>query len=354
MSSNALPLTPVILSGGAGTRLWPLSRPERPKQFLALTAQETMLGLTIARTVGLAGAMRPIIVANRSHGDLVAAEVGDDALIILEPCARNTAPAIALAALAVEDPATILLVMPSDHVITDVPAFHRAITSALSLVDEGWLMTLGITPDSPETGYGYIALGEALGEGIQRVNRFVEKPDFARAEAMLASGDHVWNAGIFLFRADAYLAALDQYHPEILEACRAAMSGAVRDGVHILPDRAAFERATSESVDYAVMERSDRVGSVPVEMGWSDLGSWDALHGISVRDGQGNAAGGATTLIDAHNCLVRSDGPNITLVGVQDLIVVATGNDVLIVPRGQSQLVKKAAEAAAIRAEPAV
>ncbi|HEX7820385.1 MAG TPA: mannose-1-phosphate guanylyltransferase/mannose-6-phosphate isomerase [Sphingobium sp.] len=342
-------LTPVILSGGSGTRLWPLSRPERPKQFLALTAEETMLALTLARTIGMEGAARPIIVANQAHGDLVEEQAGGDAIVILEPHARNTAPAIALAALAVEDPATTLLVMPSDHVIADVPAFHQAISRALPLVADGWLVTLGITPDGPETGYGYIALGESLADGVQRVDRFVEKPDLERAEAMLAAGNHVWNAGIFLFRADAYLAALAEYRPDILDASREAMANATRDGIRITPDSAAFARSASESIDYAVMERADRVGCVPVEMGWSDLGSWDALHAIAARDGQGNAAAGASTLIDTQNCLVRSDGPNITLVGVEDLIVVATGNEVLIVPRGQSQLVKKAAEAAAVR-----
>jgi mannose-1-phosphate guanylyltransferase/mannose-1-phosphate guanylyltransferase/mannose-6-phosphate isomerase len=297
----------------------------------------------------LAGATGPIVVANHAHGDLVEQEAGAGAIVILEPCARNTAPAIALAALAVEDPQTILLVMPSDHVIKNLPAFHQAVQRALPLVGDGWLITMGITPDGPETGYGYIALGEQLIDGVQRVDRFVEKPDLARAEAMLAAGNHVWNAGIFLFRADAYLEALAKYDPEILKATRLAMAAAKREGSRISPDHAAFESSPSDSIDYAVMERSDRVGCVPVEMGWSDLGSWDALHAITESDANGNVSEGSSTLIDTQNCLVRSDGPNITLVGVTDLIVVATGNEVMIVPRGQSQLVKKAAEAAAAR-----
>lgn len=342
-------LTPVILSGGSGTRLWPLSRPERPKQFIALTAEETMLRLTLARTAGLAGSGRPIIVASGAHGALVEEQAGEDAAIILEPCARNTAPAIALAALMADDPAEILLVMPSDHVIADLTAFHQAVARAVPLARDGWLVTLGITPDAPETGYGYIALGEVLAEGVQRVERFIEKPDLARAEAMLAAGDHVWNAGIFLFRADSYLAALAEYQPEMLAAARTALDKAAREGRRVLPDCDAFERCPSDSIDYAVMERASRVACVPVEMGWSDVGSWDALHAIAARDAEGNAADGSATLIDARNCLVRSDGPRISLVGVEDLIVVTSGDEVLIVPRGKSQLVKKAAEAAAAR-----
>jgi len=349
MNAEHYSLTPVILSGGSGTRLWPLSRPERPKQFIALAGDDTMLRLTLARTTGLAGCTRPVIVANGAHAGLIDEQVGGDALIILEPCARNTAPAIALAALLADDPMATLLVMPSDHVIADVTAFHEAIARAMPLVEEGWLITLGITPDAPDTGYGYIALGETLGEGVQRVARFVEKPDQARAQAMLDAGDHVWNAGIFLFRADAYLAALDEFQPAMLAAARTAVAQARRDGRRVLPDRAAFESCTSDSIDYAVMERARKVACVPVDMGWSDLGSWDMLHSIAAKDDAGNAADPSATLIETHNCLVRSDGVKISLVGVDDLIVVASGDEILIVPRGKSQLVKKAAEAAAAR-----
>lgn len=349
MSSAAASITPVVLSGGAGSRLWPLSNPQRPKQFIALTSQDTMLRLTLARTVGLDGAGTPVVVASGAHTALVEEQLGGDALIVLEPCGRNTAPAIALAALAVEDPTTALLIMPSDHVIADIAAFHEAVARALPLVADGWLVTLGITPDSPETGYGYIALGDALAEGVHAVSRFVEKPDRANAEAMLASGDHVWNAGIFLFRADAYLAALAQFRPDMLTAAREAMEKGARDGARILPDCDAFEACPSDSIDYAVMEQAERVACVPVDMGWSDVGSWDTLHAIAAKDELGNAADANSTLIETRNCLVRSDGPVISLVGVEDLIVVATGNEVLIVPRGKSQLVKKAAEAAAAR-----
>jgi mannose-1-phosphate guanylyltransferase/mannose-1-phosphate guanylyltransferase/mannose-6-phosphate isomerase len=353
MSFAPYSVTPVILSGGSGTRLWPLSRPEQPKQFLPLTAEQTMFQLTLARMAGVEGAGRPIIVSNRAHAELVEQQLVADALLILEPCARNTAPAIALAALAAEEPSSALLVMPSDHVIANVRAFHDAIRAALPLVEQGWLVTLGIAPDSPHTGFGYIALGDEVGPGVQKVERFVEKPDRERAEAMLAAGDHVWNAGIFLFRADAYLGALEKLQPDMLAAAKASYAAALREGSRLTPDEASFRTCPADSIDYAVMEAADKVACVPVDMGWSDVGSWDTLHEIARQDGQGNAANETATLIDAQGCLVRSDGLHITLVGVHDLIVVASGNEVMIVPRGKSQLVKQAAEAAALRLETA-
>lgn len=348
MTGAADLLVPVILSGGSGTRLWPLSRAEMPKQFLPLTGLETMLQLTLARTLGIKGAGQPVIIANSAHAALLDRQVPGDSPLILEPCARNTAPAIALAAL-VAEPSSALLVMPSDHVITDVAAFHKAIETALPLVADGWLMTLGITPDQPDTGYGYIALGEAIADDAKSVDRFVEKPDRATAEAMLAEGNYVWNAGIFMFRADAYLAALGEFRPDMLTAAKAALDRGQRDGRHVLPDLEAFSACPSDSIDYAVMEQSKRVGCVPVEMGWSDVGSWDALHAIAEKDAAGNVADAQATLIDAQNCIVRSDGPHITLVGVEDLIVVATETDVLVVRRGHSQRVKEAATAATKR-----
>lgn len=340
-------IVPVILSGGSGTRLWPMSRPEKPKQLLALTARETMLQLTAARAHGDAFDA-PIVVANAAHADeveaqLAAADAGLRALI-LEPAGRNTAPAIALAALAA-DAAQPLLVMPSDHVIADRDAFHAAIHAALPLVEDGWLVTFGITPDAPETGYGYIQVGEPLRAGVHRVARFVEKPKREVAEAMLAAGDHAWNGGIFLFRADAFLAALETHAPAILAAARAAMQGARREGARVYPQADAFAASPSDSIDYAVMEKADRVAVVPVAMGWSDVGSWDALHAISAGDAGGNVIEGDVVAIDARDCLVRSDGVRIATVGVSDLIVVASGNDVLILPRGRSQDVKLLLEA---------
>ncbi|WP_137785611.1 mannose-1-phosphate guanylyltransferase/mannose-6-phosphate isomerase [Sphingomonas sp. 3P27F8] len=344
----ASPIVPVILSGGSGTRLWPMSRPEMPKQMLALTAEETMLQLTVSR-IRAERFAAPVVVASAAHADLVEAQLDAMGLpaqaLILEPAGRNTAPAIALAALAVEDRTAPLLVMPSDHVIADVAAFHEAIARAMPLVDEGWLITFGITPDGPETGYGYIQEGEAIVPGVHRVDRFVEKPPLEAAQKMIASGDHVWNGGIFLFRADAYLDALGNFEPAMVEATTRAMGLATRDGTRITPDAAAFASARSQSIDYAVMERAERVAVVPVAMGWSDVGSWDALHAISDRDGEGNVLNGEVIALDTTNCLVRSDRARVAMVGVSDLIVVASGDDILILPRGRGQDVKRLLEA---------
>jgi mannose-1-phosphate guanylyltransferase/mannose-1-phosphate guanylyltransferase/mannose-6-phosphate isomerase len=295
----------------------------------------------------------PIVVANARHADLVEEQLADAGAhpqaLILEPAGRNTAPAIALAAIAAGRGREALLVMPSDHVIADIAAFHAAIERALPMVSQGWLVTFGIAPDAPETGYGWIQVGEAMAEGVHRVARFVEKPPLDAAEAMLASGDHAWNGGIFLFRADKYLEALAQHAPGMLIATEEAMAKARHEGVRIYPDAVAFAASPDDSIDYAVMEKAERVAVVPVAMGWNDLGSWDALHAISERDADGNAhrgdGDGAVLAIDTKNCFVRSDGVRVSLVGVEDLIVVASGNDVLILPRGRSQEVKKLIEA---------
>lgn len=336
-------ITPVILSGGSGTRLWPVSRDERPKQFLALTASETMFQMTMGRSMGLADVTAPIVVANAAHAGLVAEQHGEAKTLILEPAARNTAPAIALAALAMDDLDGLMLVMPSDHVIADLPAFHGAIERARPLAADGWLITFGIEPESPETGYGYIALGERLAEGVNRVARFVEKPDLDRAQAMLEAGGHVWNAGIFLFSARTYLDALAQHQPEILAQARLAMTHAAREGATISPDAAAFAASPSESIDIAVMERAANVACVPVSMGWSDVGSFDVLHAMAAKDSAGNALSGPAYAIEAGGNFVLSHGPAVTLVGVENLMVIATGDEVLILPRGASQDVRKAA-----------
>jgi len=341
-------IIPVILSGGSGTRLWPMSTPARPKQLLALTATDTMLQLTARRAQG-AGFAAPIVVANAAHSDEVerqlAAAGATPQALILEPMARNTAPAIALAAVAAGGGDAVMLVMPSDHVIADIDAFHAAIAAALPLVQAGWLATFGIAPDAPETGYGWIRIGDEIGAGVHRVARFVEKPPLDKAEAMLASGDHAWNGGIFLFRADRYLEELAAFEPAMRDAAQAAMDAAVRTGTRIYPDADRFAASPAESIDYAVMERADRAAVVPVAMGWNDLGSWDALHAISDRDAAGNAYRGDVIAIDTHDCLVQSDGARIALVGVSDLIVVSSGNDILVLPRGRSQEVKALIEA---------
>ena len=337
-------IVPVILSGGSGTRLWPMSLPERPKQFLALTQQATMFAATVARCADTLRFDPPLVVANARHADLIDEQLdGTHATLILEPLARNTAPAIALAAL-IADPNAPLLVMPSDHVIADEATFMAAIDAALPLVADGWLATFGIAPDGPETGYGYIKVGDALTPQVNRVARFVEKPDRAAAETMIESGDHVWNGGIFLFRADAYLAALEAFEPAMLAAARTALAAAGHEGNRILPDATAFAASPSNSIDYAVMERAEKVAVVPVDMGWSDVGSWDALHTIGA-DAAGHAHHGDVIALDTVNCLLKSDGIRIAAVGVHDLIVVASGNDVLIMPRGSSQQVKRVVEA---------
>lgn len=239
--------------------------------------------------------------------------------------------------------------MPSDHVIGDVGAFHTAIEAAMPLVTQGWPVTFGIAPDAPETGYGWIQISDTLQPGVNRVTRFVEKPPLDKAQAMPASGDHAWNGRIFLFRADAYLEALAQFEPDILIATRDAMDKTRIEGTRIYPDAVAFATSPDDSVDYAVMERADRVAVVPVDMGWNDVGSRDALHAISDVDDAGNAyrshGEGNVLAIDTMNCFVRSDGIRVSLVGINDLIVVASGNDVLIMPRGRSQEVKKLIEA---------
>ncbi len=340
-------ITPIILSGGSGTRLWPMSRPDSPKQFLALTGSETMFQMTARRTADSAKFAAPIIVANARHAELLTAQLAaigiEPGAVILEPCARNTAPAIALAAIA--SGSAPMLVMPSDHVIADEAAFGRAIDAALPLAEDGWLVTFGITPDRAETGYGYIRVGNAVAVGVHNVDRFIEKPDIAAAEAMLAAGGHAWNGGIFLFRADIFLGALAVHAPEILGAAQTAMAKAKRDGARVTPDLESFSACPSDSIDYAVMEKAERVAVVPVAMNWSDVGSWDALHDIADKDENQNSATGDVLLQGVSNTLVRSDGIRISAAGVADLIIIASGNDVIIVPRGSSQAVKALAEA---------
>jgi mannose-1-phosphate guanylyltransferase/mannose-1-phosphate guanylyltransferase/mannose-6-phosphate isomerase len=304
-----------------------------------------MLQLTARRAAVGDEFTPPIVVANADHADLIEAQLKEagcpPSALILEPCGRNTAPAIALAALA-GDPEALLLVMPSDHVIADVEAFHAAIRAATTLVEDGWLATFGISPDFPETGYGYIRSGAELCPGVRRVEQFVEKPSRETAEAYLASGDYFWNGGIFLLKARTYLDALGVHAPAIESAVRAAMGEARREGCRIHPDGKLFERSPSDSIDYAVMEKADRVAVVPVNMGWSDVGSWDALHQLAEKDEAGNACHGEVLTIDSENCLIRSEGPLVAAVGVKDLIVVATGDAVLILPRGSSQDIKRA------------
>lgn len=337
-------IIPVILSGGGGTRLWPMSTPETPKQFLALTGERTMFQLTALRVNDRDTFAAPIIVANAAHAELVAdqlAAIGiTDATILLEPCARNTAPAIALAALAVASPDSVLLVMPSDHVITDAPAFHAATAALLPQVLDGWLATYGINPTGPETGYGYIQMGAGISESVQSVKSFVEKPDAARAAEMIATGDHVWNGGIFLFRADIYLEMMAKFAPEMAEAAAAAMAGAERSANLVRPDHDRFAACPSDSIDYAIMEKATQVAVAPVSMGWSDVGSWDALHELGSKDEAGNVASGNVRIDQSNGNLIHADGVRISVHGIDDLLIIANGKEVMIMPRGTSQNVR--------------
>jgi mannose-1-phosphate guanylyltransferase/mannose-6-phosphate isomerase len=340
----ARPIVPVILSGGSGTRLWPLSRAGRPKQMLDLLGAGSMLGVTAARVADAALFAAPVLVAGAAQAEAIEAALPDLGSLIVEPAAANTAPAIALAAFAADED-DVLLVLPSDHQIGDPAGFRDAVARALPFAQDGWLVTFGMKAERGETGYGYIERGPALGEGVHQAARFVEKPDAATAGRYAAGGRHDWNGGIFLMRAGSFLDALRAHAPEIAAATGAAMARAGREGRRILPDAAAFAASPSVSIDYAVMEKADKVAVMPVAVGWSDVGSWEALYDISGRDETGNAIAGDVMAMGTKNCLIRSEGPLVTAIGVEDLIVIATADAVLIVPRAHSQRVKEAVEA---------
>lgn len=341
-------ITPVILSGGAGTRLWPLSRLDRAKQHVALTGSRTMLQETALRATDPALFGPPLVVLGEDHWEACAVQLSEVGVhptaMIVEPCSRGTAAAIALAALTSEANA-LLLVMPSDHLVADPAGFRAAVEVGRPLAKEGWLVTLGVAPDRPETGYGYVRQGEALGVGAFRASAFVEKPPRALAERYLVEGGYFWNSGIFLFRAGAFLKALDRHAPEVLAAARAALAGGREHEEAIRPEPAAFAAAPSTAVDRAVMEKSDRVALVPAEMGWSDIGSWEALYALGARDGGENVLTGDVVAPSSSRCFVRSDGPVVVALDVHDLVIVATERAVLVVPRGESQRVKEAIDA---------
>lgn len=338
-------IQPVILCGGAGTRLWPESRGDRAKQFLPLTGEQSLFEHTVARTPAGEHFLPPVVLCGDGHVATVREQMGaHDASLLVEPMPRNTAAAIALA-VARADADTLLLVMPSDHVIADVPAFHAAIAKGARLAQQDWLVTFGITPDAPETGFGYIAGGAPLGEEGFAVDRFIEKPPLADAEAMLAAGGYSWNAGIFLFRAARMRDAMLTHCRAIFEAADRAVAAGMRDGDALYADAVEFEKAPSDSIDYAVMEKDNRVAVVPVAMGWSDLGSWQAVHGLATCDAARNAVAGDVFLHDSHGNLVRAGGKRVSIVGLENVAVIVDGDDILVMPLGRSQDVRAAAKA---------
>jgi mannose-1-phosphate guanylyltransferase/mannose-6-phosphate isomerase len=341
-------LTPLILSGGSGTRLWPVSRRNLPKQFLALAGRETLFQQTAERTRHLPEVQAPIVVASEDHRFLAAEQLLQSeitgAAILLEPCARNTAPAIALGAMhaLARDPEAILLVLPADHLIGDGEQFVDAVTRALPVAQAGWLVTFGIRPDRPETGFGYIRRAEALPEGGFRVERFVEKPDAATAEGYVADGGYDWNSGMFLFKAARYLEELGKHAPQMLAAVRAAYASARSDLDFVRVDAELFAAVPDNSIDYAVMEKTQRAAVLPVSCGWSDIGSWSALWMAGERDSDGNLREGDTLTVNTHNSLLRSHERHlIATVGVDDLIVVTTPDATLVAHRDAAQDVKK-------------
>lgn len=337
-------ITPIILSGGSGTRLWPLSVPDRPKQFIPLLSEKTMFAETLARVSDSTKFATPVIVGAERHNKLIAAETCTGK-IIQEPCPRGTAPAIALAALEAGADDTLLLVLSSDHAIQNTQAFLEGIDVASQAATDGWLVCLGIEPTHPETGYGYIELAdEEVSPFVRKVQRFVEKPALETAQKYIKSGNHVWNAGIFLFRADQILNALSTYDPELYQHCVDAWKNAQRQDNKICPDPTSFEAIKSGAVDTVVMERAHNVACAPVDMGWSDVGSWDALYELSTKDGDGNSITGEAVTLQCTNLLLRSDTLPIAAYGLSDLIIVATVDGMVILPRGQSQHVKMLAD----------
>ncbi|AMD93267.1 mannose-1-phosphate guanylyltransferase/mannose-6-phosphate isomerase [Desulfomicrobium orale] len=340
-------IIPVILAGGSGTRLWPLSRKLHPKQVLALLGDRTLVQETVLRLRGL-DAAAPVVICNDEHRFIVAEQLRDlderPAALILEPVARNTAPAVAVAALyaLAQSPDATLLMLPADHLITDSSAFHTAVVQAVDYARDGHLVTFGIVPAAPETGYGYIMQGAAMPHGPGRkIQRFVEKPDTATAEGYVRSGQYFWNSGMFVLRADAVLAELTRFAPEIVRGCRESLEKAVSDLDFLRLDHDAFAGCPEDSIDYAVMERTDRGVMVPLSCGWSDLGSWDALWQAGEKDGDGNVTRGDVLLCDVRDSFLHAETRLLAAVGLENHIVVETSDAVLVSPRDRVQEVKK-------------
>jgi mannose-1-phosphate guanylyltransferase/mannose-6-phosphate isomerase len=339
-------MIPVILSGGSGSRLWPLSRKQRPKQFLPVVGDETLFQSTLIRLQGFRGMESPLVVCNEDHRFMVAEQLREVSLgnqgIILEPEGRNTAPAIALAAIQAQkqNVDALLLVLPADHVVNDEKEFHSIIREAEAEAENGKLVTFGIVPTHPETGYGYIQ-SESKDGAISAVKRFVEKPDYDTAESYVKSGDYLWNSGIFMFRADTFIDALQEFEPQLLEACMKSMMNVVDDGDFVRVDKESFSSCPDISVDYAVMEKTKDAVVVPLDAGWNDVGAWSAVWDVGDKDQQGNVLRGDTMLHESSNNLVYSERRLVSLVGVDDLVVVDTKDATLVAHKDKVQEVKK-------------
>lgn len=345
---------PVIMAGGTGSRLWPLSRQLNPKQFLRLTdSRLSMLQMTVARLEGLDSA-EPLLICNEEHRFLAAEQMRqsghEETRIILEPCGRNTAPAIALAAIQLvrslpedaDDP--LMLVLAADHLIQDVEAFQQGIHKAVPLAEQGKLVTFGIVPSHPETGYGYIHRGQELAPDAHTVDRFVEKPDQGTAQGYLDSGDYLWNSGMFLFGARRYLAELEKHRPDILAICEAASDDAAQDLHFIRINAGIFADCPEDSVDYAVMEKTSNAAVISLDAGWSDIGSWSALWEVNEKDSQGNSFTGDVIAQDTANTLVRADSRLVATVGVENLVIIETKDALLVAHKDKVQDVKKVVE----------
>lgn len=330
----------MLLAGGSGSRLWPLSRAAYPKQFLSFEQEDSMLQATVNRLADLP-TIKPVTICNEEHRFFVAEqlkEIGQFGSIILEPVGRNTAPAIALAALVAEDD-PLLLVLAADHMIVDREKFTESVLSAIPIAEKGDLVTFGIRPDSPHTGYGYIQLGKKDGSAYG-VDQFIEKPSADKARTYLDSGDYLWNSGMFLFKASRYLQELEIHCPQILESCKAAISKSKADLDFLRVDSKAFQECQSESIDYAVMEKTDHAAVVPMDAGWSDIGSWSSLWENCKKDDLGNVVRGDVLAKDCQNSLFRADGALIAAVGVKDLVVVSTKDALLVADKQNVQDVK--------------
>jgi mannose-1-phosphate guanylyltransferase/mannose-6-phosphate isomerase len=348
LSERSHKIVPVVLSGGSGTRLWPVSRKSFPKQFWPLISERSMLTETVLRAAHAQFAP-PIVVTNQDHRFVVAEQLRDAGIrggqILLEPAGRNSAPAIAAAALLVaeSDPGAVLWIMPADASISDLAALDDAVRSAAAAARAGYIVTFGMEPTAPETGYGYIAQGSRLEglPGVFKLDRFIEKPDAGMAARMIETGKHLWNSGMFMFRAEILLSEMERFCPEVLAAVRGAMQTRTTDLDFIRLGREAFESAPDISIDYAIAEKTDKAVVVPTAIGWSDVGSWSALAEIAPKDTNGNVGLGDVVLEESFNTYARSDGILTALLGVRDLVVVTTQDAVLVAHKDETQNVKK-------------